>query len=74
MLNPFPPREGGVEGGLLVTLGRGVLGRVGRGGSRRGACRGGASPGERLALLEFLVGGQDQRQICFCRRGKRSAA
>lgn len=38
------------------------------------AFRGGASPVESSALLEFLVGGQDQRHFCFCCLGKLSAA
>lgn len=37
-------------------------------------CGDGANPGECLALLEFLVGGQDQRQICFSCLGKLSTA
>lgn len=38
------------------------------------AFRGGASPVESSALLEFLVSGQDQRHFCFCCLGKLSAA
>lgn len=38
------------------------------------ACGDGANPGECSALLEFLVGGQDQRKVCFCCLGKLSAA
>lgn len=37
-------------------------------------CRGGASPIQSLALLEFLVGEQDQKHSCFCCLRKLSSA
>lgn len=61
MLNPLHQREGGGEGGLLArrALVKGCWGGWEEGAAAMGvfAFRGGASPGESSALLEFLVGG-----------------
>lgn len=69
MLNPFHWWGEGGEGGLPAWWGLGEDGK--RGQTPRGWClQRGANPGECSALLELLVGGQDQRQFHFCCTGK----